>query len=91
MTCSAVAKASLLLISSIGPPASDIAADESGDVGVRGSWYMAAEAISDSPIMKGDLGGFDLCDGEWGLRLGLGLGIRKHSDAFPCQNIIVNP
>lgn len=58
ITCSAVANASLLQISSIGPPASDIAADESGDVGVSGSWYMAGETILDSPMMNRDSGRF---------------------------------
>lgn len=54
ITCSAVTNASLLFISAIGPPASDTDARESGDVGVRGSWYMAVEAILGSPMI-GDL------------------------------------
>ena len=40
----------------MGPPASDIAADESGDVGVKGRWYIAAESIFVSSIVDGRLG-----------------------------------
>ena len=56
ITCRAVANASLLPVSSMDPPASDIAADESGDVGVGGNWNMAVESISDSPMMNGTWG-----------------------------------
>lgn len=65
ITCRAVANASLLLISSMDPPASDIAADERGDVGVNGSWNMAVEANPDPPITNGYLPESFLCDEDW--------------------------
>lgn len=84
ITDNAVANASLPLISSMGPPASDIAAGESGDVGVRGSWYMAVEANLDSPIMSGGWRIFFLCDEDWdGEFRSTGASLRVH-------NIIVN-
>lgn len=74
MTCIAVANASLLLVSSMGPPASDIAADERGDVGVRGSWYIAGEATSDSSIMNVEVGGEPLFVARTGSGISIALG-----------------
>ena len=83
ITCSAVANASLLQNSSMDFPASDRAAGDSGEVGVRGSWYSADEVIFESHIMNGDLGECYACDedrdgGYVGTRASLGF-----------QNIIV--
>lgn len=58
--------ASLLSMSPLDPPASDIHAGESGGVGEKGSWYIAVEAILDSPFMsRKNLRSFFAIDEDW--------------------------